>query len=117
MSDTNAGTVKRPDYIDASCYRIKIEWMSSDTAKERNEFGSFTASTLTIRVDETRDISKQANTLLHEILHAGWWIFNLDEEQEAEERAVTCVANFMSEIWRRNPQAVEWIDYALKSKD
>ena len=55
---------------------------------------------------------KAANTVLHEVLHACWYVADLHDEDK-EERIVTTLANVLSGVWRDNPMLVSWINERL----
>jgi len=60
---------------------------------------------------------KQANTLLHEILHAVCTEYEIFEDQEAEERTVSCLANGLSQFIQDNPKTLKWITDNLNNTD
>ena len=60
------------------------------------------------------------NTLLHELLHAGYDLGELknsglsaDEAKHDEERVVTVLANHLTELFRRNRGLLRWIEAEL----
>ena len=52
---------------------------------------------------------KQANTLFHVILHAICNEYNIFTDDDAEERAIICLANGISLFMKDNPETLEWI--------
>lgn len=63
---------------------------------------------------------EMAATLLHEILHACYYIFAIDsggtDQEDREERVVTSVSNALSTFMVDNPQVSEWIYKTMRSQ-
>lgn len=62
--------------------------------------------TLTIRVDLTAPPTDQADTLLHEALHAIWQVYGLPAKV-TEEEAATRLAGPLLALLRDNPEVVK----------
>jgi len=84
---------------------VELGWQQSD-ADER--FGDYDSNHGIIRVATHYGRARAAATLLHETLHAAWDAAHLDAK-EAEERAVTCLADVLSQVWRDNPEFVAFV--------
>lgn len=79
------------------------------------EYGHFDSVKGIISISTGRHPHEEANTVLHEILHA---MLNLSadpvtEKEEVEERLVTVLANQITELWRRNPDLIAYLDAKL----
>jgi hypothetical protein len=61
--------------------------------------------------DITSDIVR-AETLLHEISHVVWWVYNLKDEDD-EERTVHTMATGLTQVFRDNPKVLEYIKESL----
>lgn len=55
-----------------------------------------------ILVDPYRTPEEQADTLLHELLHAAWYVGDLPAKVD-EEKAVTVLAHVLCQVIRDNP--------------
>lgn len=97
-------------------YRLyKVERWAPIEANARGMFGECCHTTGFIRVSDVlveTDWVKAANTLLHEILHACWYVGDLEDESK-QEKTVTVLANQLSAVMRDNPEAFAWIASAL----
>lgn len=67
-----------------------------------------------LRVSDSLNDRTAANTLLHEVMHACWYVAGLDGG-DGEERVVNCMANQMAQVWRDNPKLVTFISAKLGS--
>lgn len=59
-------------------------------------------------------VSKLVDTLLHEITHAIWWAYGL-EDDDKEERIVRTMGAAWAQIWRDNPHLLGWLNEAAKA--
>ncbi len=64
-----------------------------------------------IRVREDLNRDDMARILLHEVLHAAFYMGDLAEDQE--ERIVTVLANQLTGVWRDNPEFVRFMNDCL----
>lgn len=67
-----------------------------------------------IRIDDALDSTKSANTLLHELFHAIWTTYAL-ENDDKEERVVTVLSNGLAQVWRDNPDLVKFLNKSLSA--
>lgn len=56
---------------------------------------------------------KAANTLIHELLHACWFVGGLKDDDD-QERNVTVLANQLTQLWRDNPPVIAYLAENLK---
>ena len=80
--------------------------------------GVFDSAGGTIRIDKTLLTCDQAETVLHELLHACWPNFDIPAEASArdwEEIPVSVVAQNLAQVWRDNPKLVSWVSWALNA--
>lgn len=79
---------------------------------------SFTRKEVTISKDQ--DSIEEANTILHEFLHAILQLGKLpitERDDSEEEQLVTVVANMLTELWIRNPELINYLNYLLGEKN
>lgn len=71
------------------------------------DHGACDSDELVISVDSTKPTEQIKNTLLHEILHAVWYVWGLNKPNE--EAAVNALANGLQTVFRDNPKLIEWM--------
>ena len=76
-------------------------------------FGDFSYINSRIRIEESLKGAVLVDTVLHEINHSVWAIGNLKTEKEEEERAVSVMASYWTQIFRDNPELIRWINRNL----
>ena len=72
-------------------------------------WGEFSSAELTIRIDPCARPQKVVDTMLHEILHAMMWVYDLHGRTDDEERMCSVLATAWLAFFRDNPTVVEWI--------
>lgn len=65
-----------------------------------------------IRIRADLDPVKAANTTLHEVLHACYFVGALRDEDN-QERIVSVLANQFTQVARDNPRLMEWLAWQL----
>lgn len=92
-------------------YRIEVwEHAQADAA---NNHGETDRIRRIIRVDMFHGDRDGAQTLLHELMHAGWGMWEFGDDKKIEERFVTVMASALATLWRDNPEVFEWIGKSL----
>ncbi|MGI9486268.1 MAG: hypothetical protein ACR2RF_10405 [Geminicoccaceae bacterium] len=95
-------------------YRVQ-PWPHHEAAAA-GRYGECSSYELVIRIDDgllDRSPLKAADTMLHEILHAIYWVYGVEDEDK-EERLVGMMASALTQVWRDNPQVVAWLNEQLK---
>lgn len=89
-----------------------VQWRAQDGRKSRR-YGETDFHTLEIRVDtENYPASQIAHTLLHEVMHAIFWVWPMETNDE-EERVVQLASNGLFAVMRDNPGLFDWIRSCL----
>lgn len=76
-------------------------------------YGDYLDDKQRIRLSSERLPQSQAETLIHEILHACWpnrWSLVGD----VEETFVSALAPSLANVWRDNPELVAWLSHNLR---
>lgn len=60
-----------------------------------------------------RDPVANVDTLIHEILHALWYEYQMCEDGEEEETCVGKLASGLTKVMKRNPALLDWIKEQL----
>ena len=106
--------MKLPKSIRVAAFDIEVQEWDTDYAALRNRFGEFSPSDQAIRVQATLKPQKLLDTTLHEISHAIYWAYGLEDEDK-EERIVTTFATAWAQIWRDNPEFHKWVGETAKA--
>lgn len=67
-----------------------------------------------MRIEECLAPTKMVYTLIHEINHAIYWAYKLDDEDK-EERIVSTFATAWTQIYRDNPALMDFIKEKLNA--
>lgn len=102
-----------PDSVMVGPFQYAIKPVSVHVSMEDNRFGCFYSASFIIEIQEDiPSVAKAVDTLLHEILHAIWWVYGL-EDVDKEERSVGTMATALTALHRDNPWLSGWIAKAL----
>ena len=84
-------------------------------ADKAREDGSciYATTTILVRTDKRSGVQR-ANILLHEIEHAIWDEAGL-AEGDSEEKIVSAVSNIRMQVFRDNPDVIDWISEKARS--
>ncbi|WP_109076266.1 MULTISPECIES: hypothetical protein [unclassified Azospirillum] len=104
-----------PASIRVGPFDFEILKMDPMRASAERKFGFFSAveQQIAIQADMATPF-KAADTLIHEINHAIFWAYGI-EDADAEERTVSALATAWVQVYRDNPWLLEWIGAAVKS--
>lgn len=90
---------------------FRIEYMPPDSDEGRAYLGRFDSnrSVISLRADLTEDAAK--NTLLHEVIHAAFWMGGGGSvpKKKFEEFACTMLPSFLVRFRMDNPKVWSWI--------
>ena len=101
-----------PPSLRVGPYDIKIVTLPEDIA--RDNYGCFTSRALEIGLcDKFPSTVFAGETLLHELLHAAWYVQGI-KAKDGEERVVGNLAISLTQILRDNPTLLDWLKNALK---
>lgn len=97
-----------PSSIRIAAFDINVYEWNHLSATAMGRFGEWSSIECCIRVDTAVNPMKVVDTLLHEINHAIYWAYGL-EEGDKEERIVATMATAWLQIYRDNPKLLTWI--------
>lgn len=102
-----------PDKIKVGPIDFRIEKWSSHAADSARAWGHCSYSEFIIRIqDNIPRPEKAVDTLLHEISHAIWCTWKLQDDDK-EERIVSTMATAWTLVYRDNPWLLTWIAETL----
>jgi hypothetical protein len=105
--------VKRlPAKIRVGPFDFAIEKWSPSRSAERSSYGecSTIEQRISIQIDHVTRF-KAVDTVLHEISHAIFWAYGIEDEDK-EERIVGTSASAWAAVYRDNPWLIDWIKSA-----
>ena len=107
-------TIKMPSKIRILAFDIDIEdWNPHDA---RGKFGEFCTLSSLIKIDFSAEKTQVLDTLIHEINHAVYWAYHI-EDDDKEERVVSIFTSAWVQIYRDNPDLIEFIGSVFKQND
>jgi hypothetical protein len=77
-------------------------------------FGDFSYINSRIRIEQNLIGPPLVDTVLHEVLHAIWRLGQLKDKKEDEERVVSVMATYLTQVLRDNPALMPWLRKHLK---
>lgn len=97
-----------PTSVRIGHFDYKVEVWDADKASLAARYGECSHLEKIIRVARHHSPRQTAETLVHEMLHAIWaqWVI---EDNDPEERIVNTLSGALCAAWRDNPEAFEWI--------
>jgi len=102
---------KRPTKIKVACFDIDIvDWKPHST---RGKFGEYSSLENIIRIDFSVDKINIVDTLIHEINHAIFWAYGIEDEDK-EERLIGVFSTAWTQVFGDNPDLLEFIKDSLK---
>lgn len=101
-----------PQRIRVGYRDFTVRAISALEATAKDAFGECDLTLCEIRIRSDLAPQKAANTLLHETLHAAFYIGDLGAEDK-QERIVTVLANQLSQVWRDNPELIAFVNERL----
>jgi len=87
-----------------------IEVLETDFPE--NEQGVYLSDKPQIRIQQDLSPREYLNTVLHECLHAIFYVYgakSLVKDEEEEEKLVNVLGNGLAEVFSRNPELVKWV--------
>lgn len=100
---------KLPTSIRISAYDFTIEKWNTNQVLANRRWGECSTAEMTMRFQQDMPTRVKAlDTVLHEISHAVWWAFGVEDEDK-EERTVNLNASGWTCVYRDNPWLLDWI--------
>lgn len=105
---------KFPTSIKVGWKTYAIEDWCHKIASANARYGEADHAEKTIRIDRSYGALQSAETLLHEVLHAVWDIWQISESGcHEEEYLVASQASGLTAVWRDNPEFAAWYAWAV----
>lgn len=102
-----------PPSLRVGAYDFDIVKWDAVQAGSGNSFGEFNSARLEIGLcQDFPSAAKAAYTFLHEIMHAIWFTYGLNDKEE-EERIVTLLSLGWTQVHADNPWLLGWVSSAL----
>lgn len=104
---------KLPASVRVAAFDFTIETWHPMGAAANRRYGEFSSMEGVIRVDPQAGRVKTLHTLIHEILHACYWAYTIDEKDD-EERTVSLMATALVQVLRDNPDLLRFVTESLQ---
>lgn len=104
--------LKLPSKIRVAAFDINIEDWQPHSANSKQRYGEFSSVENVMRID-TSYPHNTLGTFLHEINHAIWWAYAL-EDGDTEERIAEVMSTAWIQIYRDNPEVLAFINNAVR---
>ena len=109
----SSNQIEMPTSIRIGPFNYIIETLDPKDVDHHSILGDFNHYLQRIRIHRDMGIQRQAETLMHEVLHGAWANAHLGKEAD-EETVVTRISYQLIQILRDNPDFVSFIDAASK---
>ena len=98
-----------PTEIKVGYQRYRVHLMGEEERRNcGDKLGSCDHVRGTIKISNHLASPEAVNTLLHEVMHAIWWVWSVGDETE-EERGVNNITNGMCCVIADNPDFAAWM--------
>lgn len=101
-----------PEKIKVGPHIVTTMWWGEHDDDREHYFGKFYASKMMIRYDASMKGTLAIDTLLHELMHAVFWVYHMEDDDD-EERTVSTMATGLTQVLKDNPDVVTFINAAL----
>lgn len=102
-----------PDTIRVGPFDMAIRLIHHREAEAEQRWGCFHSVSQAIEIQEDFPTAqKAADTLLHEIGHAIYWTYGINDKDN-EERIVSTFATGWVQVYQDNPWLMNWIKRAI----
>ncbi len=106
-----------PPLVRIGPFDIAIIIWSLHEASGARQWGQFSSAEMCIRVqEEFPSAIKAVDTLMHEIMHAIFWAYDILNDGDKEERVVRQLGTAITALHRDNPWLAHWITKTLASQ-
>lgn len=103
-----------PTSIRVGLYDLAIEKWGIHQVTANRRWGEFSGTELMLRIqNDMPSPLKAADTFLHEVLHAIFWAYGVDDADK-EERIVGTVSTALAALFRDNPWLAPWIENCMR---
>jgi len=100
-------------YVNILGNEYSIFWYQKEIPSCDDEWGQCQKDERIISIRIHRDPVFTLDTLLHEIMHAIWYEYQMNEDGEAEEAVVGKLSSGMVKVLAANPELVKFIKRSL----
>lgn len=113
MKDARKLVEALPDVVRVGGYDWYLEKWNAHQARGASRWGECSTGEMTIRIQlDMPTAQKAVDTLMHEISHAMFWVYGVQDEDK-EERLVGALGSGLMALYRDNPWLLDWLRKAL----
>ena len=106
--------MQRPDKIKIGYRDYKLEEWKQTVASANEAQGQFFSKEGVIGYTADEKGVSHANTLIHEILHAIVYQWNMELDEKAEEHIVNGITNGLTTVLVDNPKLIDYLKEKIK---
>ncbi len=99
---------KLPAEIKVASHMYKVSLKDREWYHESGKRGECDKNETKIWISEGMTVSRTVETFIHEILHAVYYEYGIQDEDE-EERIVTALATGFSQVIKDNPELLKYL--------
>ncbi len=110
--------MSKPETVRILNLGFRIEWVEGPRAKLMEHSGEIFFEEQVILINTARSLQWQADTLLHEIIHALTYAMGFEEIKGGaveEEDFVARISTCLCTVWLNNPEVMSWIHCSIVS--
>ncbi len=102
-----------PAVVRVGLYDFAIEKWHADRAAGARRWGECSCAEMRISIQlDMPTRLKAADTFMHEVQHAVFWSFGVQDEDK-EERTIVLMATGLMTVYRDNPWLLDWLKEAV----
>ena len=107
--------IKYPEQLRIGPFDVKIKVIPGDLGDAQKIWGKFSRDLNIITLNGgITDPIRAVEILTHEMIHAVWAIYVIEENKDDEERIVSTMGVAWAQILRDNPHWIKWVTKTLK---
>ena len=103
-----------PEKIKVGYRSYKLEEWKQTVASANEAQGQFFSKEGVIGYTADEKGVSHANTLIHEILHAIVYQWNMELDEKTEEHVVNCITNGLTTVLVDNPKLIDYLKEKIK---
>lgn len=100
---------RRPKKIKINESEYKVISRSKEWGKK--QFGQITYDKKLIEIAEGQNPEEYLDTVIHEVMHGIIEEYDVEMDRRKEEKFVTQISNYLTDVLKKNPKLVEWLSH------
>lgn len=102
-----------PKTVRVGLYDFRLCLVGSAKAASEKRWGAFSCVEQTVELQRIMPSRyKAVDTFFHEVTHAIFWAYSIDDKEDGEERMVSILGSGLATLHRDNPWITKWVESA-----